>query len=164
MNGFRPLMGPPGYKELQVERQALALLVSESSTTHLPAVVDSAPGGDNGTVAVNTNGAHGSYAAMGVGVVNGHHGGNGFHPGEGAGNGGDVNGHNGIHDHPSANGNGPAGSGLNGNGADRANGYPHANGAAGSEGQTEPAVANDAPPPAKRGRRTKQARSTESVL
>ena len=67
MNGFRPLMGPPGYKELQTQREAIAAMERDKGTGYtagasLPATID----GTAVAVAVSTpssnvtNGVNGS--------------------------------------------------------------------------------------------------------
>ncbi len=171
MNGFRPLMGPPGYKELQAQREAIEAVERERGTAYaagpgLPATVDSTAvavvastpatdesNGVNGTHAVNgVNGTNGHNGHNGINGTNGHHavdGLNGHHPENG------VNGTNGPTGHNGSNGYHTA-SGTNGtNGSHVASGGA-ANGAA--TAVLEPAfeIEGAAKAPAKRTRRTKK--------
>ena len=111
MNGFRPLMGPPGYKELQTQREAIAAMERDKGTGYtagagLPVTID----GTAVPVAVSTpprggtNGVNGTHAVNGANGVNGHNGTNGHHTVDGlnghhAENG--VNGVNGVNGHVS---------------------------------------------------------------
>jgi Cu2+-exporting ATPase len=137
MNGFRPLMGPPGWKELHEQRLALAGASAKTlPLAPLPATIDgsvatagdAAPGehqaavgdanghnGVNGTNRVNGNGANGNGHAVNMHAdatdshANGHNGANG--------NGANGNGHA-VHAHAEAPGSHANGhNGVNGNGA-----------------------------------------------
>ena len=183
MNGFRPLMGPPGYKELQTQREAIAAMEKEKGTAYtgaptLPATIDgtavaiaAATPATHGTNGVNgsyaVNGVNGTISAHAVNGVNGHNGTNG------------TNGHHsvdGLNGHHAENGvNGVNGhNGHNGvNGSNGANGYHASNGSNGTSGShaangtatavLEPAleVEGTAKAPAKRTRRTKKVDTAE---
>jgi hypothetical protein len=144
MNGFRPLMGPPGYKELQAQREAIEAMEREKGTAYtgaspLPATIDGtavavaastpATSGTNGV-----NGTNGTHAVNGVNGHNGTNGTNGHHAKNG------VNGVNGANGHHSMNGtNGTNGQhtveGLNGHHAENGvNGHNGTNGTNGTNG------------------------------
>ncbi len=93
MNGFRPLMGPPGWKELHEQRLALAGAGAKAPPlAPLPATID-------GTVAAAGDAEPGEHQAA-VGDANGHNGVNGngqWHNGVN-GNGANGNGHA-VHAH-----------------------------------------------------------------
>jgi heavy metal translocating P-type ATPase len=163
MNGFRPLMGPPGYKELQAQRAAIEAMEREKGAAYsaipgLPATVDgtvvaaatSMPAtngttGVNGSLAVNgTNGTHAVNGVNGHNDSNGTNGVNGHHPVDGINGYHIVNGSNGHHAE---------------NGGNGVNGHHVSNGTA----VLEPAVTveGEAKAPAKRTRRTKKVNAAE---
>ncbi|MFN8464857.1 MAG: heavy metal translocating P-type ATPase [Caldilineaceae bacterium] len=175
MNGFRPLMGPPGYKELQAQREAIEAMEREKGTAYtgaspLPATVDSTAVAAASTPATNgTNGVNGTHAVNGVNGTNGTHAVNGVNGTNGAHAVNGVNGHNGTNGTNGTNGHHTE-NGVNGvNGHNGTNGHHVVDGFNGHNGTNghhanngtavlEPAMAveSEAKAPAKRTRRTKK--------
>ena len=146
MNGFRPLMGPPGFKELQEQRAAvLGLEISGHAATHLPATIDGTTVGGSAADHVNgVDGVNGSHASHGTNGTEGVHYVNGTNG---------VNGVNGSHVTHGANG-------TNGthyvNGANGANGIHPVNGINGATHAPKTQGTNGNKPVARRTKRAKK--------